>query len=65
MLSFVIVDLVPFTIIYFLLCLMFAMQFAIMGLGNKKVEGKFRDEYAKPEFDDNFDIVNSEYNQIP
>lgn len=61
MLSFVIVDLVPFTIIYGILCLMFAMQFAIMGLGNKKVAGKFRDTYAKEEFDEDFDVVNSEY----
>ena len=65
MLSFVIVDLVPFTIIYAILCLMFAMQFAIMGLGNKKVEGKFRDAYAKEEFENDFGIVNSEYSQIP
>lgn len=65
MLSFVIKDLLPFTIIYAILCLMFAMQFAIMGLGNKRVKGKFRDTYANEESDKDFGVVNSEYNQIP
>ena len=36
-----------------------------MGIGNKKVKGNFRDKYALPEFDDDFGVVNSEYNQIP
>ena len=49
MLSFVVLDLIPFSIIYFILCLMFAMQFGIMGLGNLNVEGKFRDTYATSE----------------
>lgn len=61
MLSFVIKDLIPFSIIYFILCLMFAMQFGIMGLGNKKVEGKFRDEFAKPEYDNDYDHPMAEY----
>lgn len=61
MLSFVVMDLVPFTVIYALLCLMFAMQFGIMGLGNKKVKGRFRDAYATEEKDNDFEVVFSEY----
>ena len=65
MLRFVVKDLIPFTVIYFILCLMFAMQFGIMGLGNRKVEGKFRDTYAKEEFDGGYEFPGAEYTQIP
>ena len=47
MLSTVIFQLRIFMTFFFILCLLFSLQYGVIGLGNVNIPGKFRDLYYK------------------
>jgi len=61
MINRVISDLRVFLLFYSILVLVFSMIFAIIGVGNKNIEGAFKEAYEKV---DGEGMPNEEYEQI-